>query len=86
LLIVPVVALNRAVAVAEVHGVECALQLVDAIDLPKYHLYHAVRADLLRRIGRTADAASAYRQAFDNCDNKMERDFLMRQRQSLARH
>jgi RNA polymerase sigma-70 factor (ECF subfamily) len=81
-----VVALNRAVAVAEVHGVECALQLVDAIDLPKYHLYHAVRADLLRRIGRTADAASAYRQAFDNCDNKMERDFLMRQRQSLARH
>jgi RNA polymerase sigma-70 factor (ECF subfamily) len=81
-----VVALNRAVAVAEVHGVEHALQLVDAIDLPKYHLYHAVRADLLRRIGRTADAASAYQLALENCANKMQRDFLMRQRQSLATH
>ena len=81
-----VIALNRAVAVAEVHGAAQALQLVDAIDLPKYHLYHAVRADLLRRIGRTADADSAYRLAFDNCANKMEREFLTRQRQSLARH
>ena len=81
-----VVALNRAVAVAEVHGVVHALQLVDAIDLPKYHLYHAVRADLLRRIGRTVDAASAYRLALDNCANKTERDFLTRQQQSLARH
>jgi RNA polymerase sigma-70 factor (ECF subfamily) len=81
-----VVALNRAVAVAEVGGVVHALQLVDAIDLPKYHLYHAVRADLLRRVGRSADAASAYRLAIDNCENKMERDFLVRQLQSLARH
>ncbi len=80
-----VVALNRAVAVAEVHGVVHALQLVDSIDLPKYHLYHAVRADLLRRIGRTADAASAYRLALDNCQNKKERDFLLRQCQSLTR-
>jgi RNA polymerase sigma-70 factor (ECF subfamily) len=79
-----VVALNRAVAVAEVHGVGQALELVDAIDLPKYHLYHAVRADLLRRIGRTADAASAYRLALDNCENRRERDFLMRQCRSLA--
>jgi RNA polymerase sigma-70 factor, ECF subfamily len=81
-----VIALNRAVAVAEVDGVVHALQLVDAIDLPKYHLYHAVRADLLRRIGRTADAASAYRLALDNCENKKERDFLVRQCQSLATH
>jgi RNA polymerase sigma-70 factor (ECF subfamily) len=81
-----VVALNRAVAVAEVHGVVHALQLVDAIDLPRYHLYHAVRADLLRRIGRTADAAAAYRLALDNCSNKNERDFLMRRSQSLPRH
>jgi RNA polymerase sigma-70 factor (ECF subfamily) len=81
-----VVALNRAVAVAEVEGVERALQLVDAIDLPKYHLQHAVRADLLRRIGRTADAASAYRRALDHCENKKEREFLMRQCQSLTRH
>jgi RNA polymerase sigma-70 factor (ECF subfamily) len=80
-----VVALNRAVAVAEVHGVEHALQLVEAIDLPKYHLRHAVRADLLRRIGRTADAASAYRVALDNCENKKEREFLMRQCRSLVR-
>jgi RNA polymerase sigma-70 factor, ECF subfamily len=81
-----VVALNRAVAVAEVHGVEPALQLVEAIDLPKYHLLHAVRADLLRRIGRTADAAAAYRAALDSCENKKEREFLMRQCQSLTRH
>jgi RNA polymerase sigma-70 factor (ECF subfamily) len=81
-----IVALNRAVAVAEVHGVVHALELVDTIGLPKYHLYHAVRADLLRRIGRTADAASAYRLALANCENKKERDFLMRQCQSLTRH
>ena len=81
-----VVALNRAVAVAEVHGVEHALQPVDAIDLPKYHLRHAVRAYLLRRIGRTADAASAYRVALDYCENKKEREFLMRQCQSLTRY
>ena len=81
-----VIALNRAVAIAEVHGAVPALQLVEAIDLPKYHLYHAVRADLLRRIGRTADAASAYRLALDNCENKKERDFLVRRCQSLATH
>jgi RNA polymerase sigma-70 factor (ECF subfamily) len=78
-----VVALNRAVAVAEVHGVEHALQLVDAIDLPKYYLFHAVRADLLRRVNRTTDAASAYRVAVENCWNQKERDFLMRQCASL---
>jgi RNA polymerase sigma-70 factor (ECF subfamily) len=81
-----VVALNRAVAVAEVHGVVSALRLVDAIDLPKYHLYHAVRADLLRRIGRTADAASAYRLALDTCENTREREFLARQCRSLPTH
>jgi RNA polymerase sigma-70 factor, ECF subfamily len=81
-----VVALNRAVAVAEVHGVERALQLVDAIDLPKYHLRHAVRADLLRRTGRTADAACAYRAALECCENKREREFLLRQCQSLTKH
>jgi RNA polymerase sigma-70 factor (ECF subfamily) len=81
-----VVARNRAVAVAEVHGVVSALRLVDAIDLPKYHLYHAVRADLLRRIGRTADAASAYRLALDTCENTREREFLARQCRSLPTH
>ena len=81
-----VIALNRAVAVAEVRGVAAALQLVDALDLPTYHLYHAVRADLLRRIGRMADAACAYRLAMEHCENKKERDFLTRQCQSLAAH
>ena len=81
-----VVALNRAVAVAEVHGVERALELVEAIDLPKYHLRHAVRADLLRRMGRTADASSAYRAAVECCENKEEREFLLRQCQSLTKH
>ena len=78
-----VVALNRAVAVAEVHGVEPALQLVDALDLPKYYLFHAVRADLLRRLSRTADAAFAYGLAIENCRNQVELEFLMRQRDAL---
>jgi RNA polymerase sigma-70 factor, ECF subfamily len=81
-----VIALNRAVAVAEVHGVEQALQLVDALDLPKYHLFHAVRADLLRRLSRTHDAASAYRLAIENCWNQMEREFLVGQCDSLTHH
>jgi RNA polymerase sigma-70 factor, ECF subfamily len=79
-----VVALNRAVAVAEVHGLENALQLVDAIELPKYHLLHAVRADLLRRLGRTACALAAYRVAVEHCSNQKERDFLVRQCESLT--
>jgi RNA polymerase sigma-70 factor, ECF subfamily len=81
-----VVALNRAVVVAEVHGIEQALRLVDAICLPTYHLYHAVRADLLRRVGRTTDAAHAYRLALDHCANNKERDFLARRCQSLTTH
>jgi RNA polymerase sigma-70 factor (ECF subfamily) len=81
-----VVALNRAVAVAEVHGVEQALKLVDALELPNYYLFHAVRADLLRRLGRNTDAASAYRFAIENCWNQLEREFLMRQCDSLTQH
>jgi RNA polymerase sigma-70 factor, ECF subfamily len=81
-----VVALNRAVAVAEVRGVEQALQLVDALDLPRYYLFHAVRADLLRRLSRSADAALAYRCAIENCGNQIEREFLMRQCDSLTKH
>ena len=59
----PVVALNRAVAVAEIDGPEAALAIVEALrgpDLEGYYLFHAVRADLLRRVGRTIDAAQAY--------------------------
>jgi RNA polymerase sigma-70 factor (ECF subfamily) len=81
-----VVALNRAVVVAELHGAAAALELVESIDLPKYHWYHAVRADLLRRIGRVADAASAYRLAMEHCENEKERDFLARQCLALRSH
>jgi len=81
----PVVALNRAVAVAELEGADRALSLVDEIELPHYHLFHAVRADFLRRLGRSADAAAEYQIAIEKCANKMERDFLVRQYRSLTR-
>jgi RNA polymerase sigma-70 factor (ECF subfamily) len=74
-----VVALNRAIVVAELEGAEPALRLVDALTLPRYHLFHAVRADLLRRLGRDADAATAYQSAIECCGNAREREFLQRQ-------
>jgi RNA polymerase sigma-70 factor, ECF subfamily len=80
----PVVALNRAVAVAEVEGPDAAIALVDGLDLDRYHLYHAVRADLLRRLGRDAEAALAYEAAIARTENASERDFLQRRRQALA--
>ncbi len=80
----PVVALNRAVAVAEVEGPEVALALVDALDLGRYSLHHAIRADLLRRLGRDRVAAEAYETAIALTDNAAQRDFLRRRRQSLA--
>jgi len=82
----PVVALNRAVAVAEIEGAEKGLRLVSELDLPRYHLFHAVRADLLRRLGRNADAAAAYQAAIALCDNTREKEFLQRQCDVLARH
>jgi len=80
----PVVALHRAVAVAERDGPEAALALVDALDLSGYHLFHAVRADLLRRLGRNAEAASAYDAAIALSGNAAERAFLQRTRQAIA--
>ena len=82
----PVVALNRAVAVAEIEGAEKGLRLVSELDLPRYHLFHAVRADLLRRLGRNADAAAAYQAAIALCDNAREKDFLQRQCDAMARN
>jgi RNA polymerase sigma-70 factor, ECF subfamily len=82
----PVVALNRAVAVAELQGPESALALVEALDLDRYHLFHAVRADLLRRVGRDADAAAAYQAALALCENVRERDFLRRQYDAVAKN
>ncbi|WLQ44814.1 sigma factor [Streptomyces laculatispora] len=79
----PVVALNRAVALAEVAGPEAALALVDQLELEGYHVFHAVRADLLRRLGRTREAASAYDTAADLTQNTAERNFLRRRRRAL---
>ena len=80
----PVVALNRAVAVAEVHGPAAALSLVDSLELERYYLFHAIRADLLRRLGREAEAAIAYRAALDRTQNAAEREFLIRARSRLS--
>jgi RNA polymerase sigma-70 factor (ECF subfamily) len=81
----PVVALNRAVAVAEVEGPAAALALVDGLELDGYHLFHAVRADLLRRLGRDPEAAQAYEAAIARAGNAPERAFLERRRQALGR-
>jgi RNA polymerase sigma-70 factor (ECF subfamily) len=72
----PVVALNRAVAVAETDGPAAALALVDDLDLDGYYLLHAIRGDLLRRLGRPAQASRAYAAALDRTDNAAERRFL----------
>ena len=74
----PVVAVNRAVALAEVEGPEAALTLLDGLDLDGYYLLHAVRADLLRRLGRAGEAATAYKAAIARTDNAVERQFLRR--------
>ena len=75
----PVVALNRAVAVAEVHGPQAALDLVDRLNLPDYHALHATRADLLRRLGRADHAAAAYGAASALATSPAERDYLAAQ-------
>ncbi|MDX3103737.1 RNA polymerase sigma factor [Nonomuraea angiospora] len=72
----PVVAVHRAVAVAEVEGPEAALGLLKGPD--DYYMFHAVRADLLRRLGREEEAAAAYEAAAARAGNEMERDFLRR--------
>ena len=76
----PVIELNRAVAVAMADGPDAGLALMEQLadDLDRYHLYHAARADLLRRSGRTAEAKLAYRRALDLVTNPVERRYLMR--------
>jgi RNA polymerase sigma-70 factor (ECF subfamily) len=78
----PIVSLNRAVAVAMVEGPEPALALVDTLakagDLDGYHLLHAARADLLRRIGSIGEAAKSYARALELVTNDSERRFLER--------
>jgi RNA polymerase sigma-70 factor, ECF subfamily len=79
----PVVALNRAVALAEVDGPATGLAAVEELvdELAGYHLLHAVRADLLRRAGRAAEARDEYRRALDLTENEAERAFLVRARE-----
>jgi RNA polymerase sigma-70 factor (ECF subfamily) len=80
----PVVALNRCVAVAEVHGPAAALDLTDELSLDGYYLFHSTRADLLRRLGHQEEAAAAYGRAIALAGNGAERAFLERRRDSLA--
>jgi RNA polymerase sigma-70 factor (ECF subfamily) len=79
----PVVALHRAVAVAEVSGPAAGLALVDELPLDSYHLFHAVRADLLARLGRPGEAADAYGAAVERTGNEAEQAFLRRARAAL---
>ncbi|HSF99461.1 MAG TPA: RNA polymerase sigma factor [Ornithinibacter sp.] len=80
----PVVALNRAVALAEVSGPGAALEAVEVLPLDGYHPFHATRADLLRRLGRRPDAVAAYQRALDLATNPAERAFLERRRAELS--
>ncbi|WP_435747419.1 RNA polymerase sigma factor [Nocardioides sp. SYSU DS0663] len=80
----PVVALNRAVAVAELDGPAVALALVDRLPLTSYHPWHATRAELLRRLGRTAEARAAYDAGIAATANAAERALLARRREQLV--
>jgi RNA polymerase sigma-70 factor, ECF subfamily len=82
----PVVALNRAVAVAELDGPEVALAMIDhlADKLAAYHAYHATRADLLRRLGRSTESRAAYDKAIDLAGNTAETAYLTRRRDQLT--
>ncbi len=80
----PIVALNRAVALAEVSGPADGLAAVDDLDLDDFHLFHATRADLLVRLDRPGDAAAAYDRALELVSNDAERRFLAERRAGLA--
>jgi len=78
------VELNRAVALAEVEGPAAALTVIDRLSIERSHVFHAIRADLLRRLGRNRDAATAYGEAIARADNAREREFLVRSRDALT--
>jgi RNA polymerase sigma-70 factor, ECF subfamily len=82
----PVVALNRAVAAMMAQGAEAALPLVDALagQLENYHLFHATRADFLRRLGRNEEAIISYRRALELAQNEIEKRFLTRRIEEVA--
>jgi RNA polymerase sigma-70 factor (ECF subfamily) len=79
----PVVALNRAVALSEVAGPEAGLRVIERLELENYYLFHAARADLLRRLGRLDQAVVAYDLAISQTTNESEREFLLLQRQRV---
>ncbi len=80
----PIVRLNRAIAVAELDGPQVALSEVDGLPLEGYHAFHATRADLLRRLGRSAEARAAYGKAIELAGNTAETAYLARRRDQLA--
>jgi RNA polymerase sigma-70 factor, ECF subfamily len=82
----PIIALNRAVAVAELDGPEVALAAVDRLDdrLTGYHAYHVTRADLLRRLGRSQESRAAYDKAIELAGNTAETAYLTRRRDQLG--
>jgi RNA polymerase sigma-70 factor (ECF subfamily) len=80
----PIVALNRMIAVAELDGPAVALAEVDRLALENYHPWHATRADLLRRLGRSAESRAAYDAALALIDNQAERAYLTRRRNQLG--
>jgi len=79
----PIVMLNRAVAVAEVHGPALALATIEDLELDEYHLYHATRGELLARLGRAREARDAYDRAYEFATNTTERDLIESKRNSL---
>jgi RNA polymerase sigma-70 factor, ECF subfamily len=82
----PIIALNRAIAVAELDGPEVALAAVDRLEhrLAGYHYYHATRADLLRRLGRSQKSRAAYDKAIELAGNTAETAYLTRRRDQLG--
>jgi RNA polymerase sigma-70 factor (ECF subfamily) len=82
----PIVALNRAIAVAEMDGPDVALATIDRLEdrLAGYHAYHAARADLLRRLGDSGRARAAYDQAIELAGNTAESAYLTRRRDQLG--
>jgi RNA polymerase sigma-70 factor, ECF subfamily len=80
----PIAALNRAIAIAELDGPEVALAKIDALPLEGYYLFHATRADLLRRLGRSSESRAAYDRAIELAGNTAETAYLIRRRNQLA--
>jgi RNA polymerase sigma-70 factor (ECF subfamily) len=80
----PVAALNRAVAVAELDGPRAGLDILATLDLPTFYLFHAIRADFLRRLGESDEARREYATALELTDNAAEREFLERRNAGVS--